>query len=81
LVLAWTFSWLWLGIPLGYGLEFLPSMLSLERGTLPYWLLILGFASRIILSFKVKVLEGGFGLWLGDNIYILFMVKQAHLFF
>jgi hypothetical protein len=27
---------------------------------------------------KVKVLRGGFTLWLGDNIDILFMVKQAH---
>jgi hypothetical protein len=34
-----------------------------------------------LFSVKVKVLEGGFGLWLGDNIAILFMVKQAHLLF
>jgi hypothetical protein len=27
---------------------------------------------------KVKVLGGGFGLWLGDNIVILYMVKRAH---
>jgi len=27
------------------------------------------------------VLEGGFGLWLGDNIAILSMVKRAHLLF
>jgi hypothetical protein len=26
------------------------------------------------------VLEGGFDLWLGDNIAILSMEKQAHLF-
>ena len=39
------------------------------------WLLDLGFALRIILSIKVKVLGGGFGLWLGDNISILSMVK------
>jgi hypothetical protein len=45
------------------------------------WLLDLGFASRIILSVKVKVLGGGFGLWLGDNIAILSMVKRAHLLF
>ena len=32
-------------------------------------------------SIKVKVLGGGFGLWLGDNIAILSMVKQAHLLF
>ena len=45
------------------------------------WLLDLGFSSIIILSVKVKVLEGGFDLWLGENIAILSMVKQAHLFF
>jgi hypothetical protein len=45
------------------------------------WLLYLGFASGIILSVKVKVLGGGFGLWLGDNIAILSMVKRAHLLF
>jgi hypothetical protein len=45
------------------------------------WLLDLGFASEIILSVKVKVLEDGFGLWLGDNIAILSMVKRAHLLF
>jgi hypothetical protein len=45
------------------------------------WLLDLGFASEIILSVKVKVLGGGFGLWLGDNIAILSMVKRAHLLF
>jgi hypothetical protein len=45
------------------------------------WLLDLGFASKIILSVKVKVLGGGFGLWLGDNIAILSMVKRAHLLF
>ena len=45
------------------------------------WLLGLGFDSKIILSVKVKVLVGGFGLWLGDNISILSMVKRAHLFF
>jgi hypothetical protein len=45
------------------------------------WLLDLGFASEIILSVKVKVFEGDFGLWLGDNIAILSMVKQEHLLF
>jgi hypothetical protein len=45
------------------------------------WLLDLGFASGIILSDKVKVLGGGFGLWLGDNITILSMVKRARLLF
>jgi hypothetical protein len=45
------------------------------------WLLDLGFASGIILSVKVKVLGGGFDLWLGDNIGILSMVKRAHLLF
>jgi hypothetical protein len=32
-------------------------------------------------SVKVKVLGGGFGLWLGDNIAILSMVKRAHVLF
>jgi hypothetical protein len=46
------------------------------------WILDLGFSSKIILSVKViKVLEGGFDLWLGDNIVILSMVKRAHLLF
>jgi hypothetical protein len=45
------------------------------------FLLDLGFASEIILSVKVKVFRGGFSLWLGDNIAILSMVKQAHLLF
>jgi hypothetical protein len=45
------------------------------------WILDLGFASKIILSIKVKVLGGGFGLWLGENIAILSMVKRAHLLF
>jgi hypothetical protein len=45
------------------------------------WLLDLGFSSRIILSVNVKVLGGGFDLWLGDNIAIFSMVKQAHLLF
>jgi hypothetical protein len=39
------------------------------------WILDLGFASIIILSVKVKVLGGGFALWLGDNISIFSMVK------
>jgi hypothetical protein len=34
-----------------------------------------------LFSVKVKVLGGGFGLWLGDNIAILSMVKRAHLLF
>jgi hypothetical protein len=45
------------------------------------WLLDLGFASKIILSVKVKVFGGGFDLWLGDNIAILSMVKREHLLF
>jgi hypothetical protein len=39
------------------------------------WLSDQGFSSGIILSVKVKVLEGGFDLWLGENIAILSMVK------
>jgi hypothetical protein len=31
--------------------------------------------------FKVKVLGGGFGLWLGENIAILSILKRAHLLF
>jgi hypothetical protein len=42
------------------------------------WLLVLLPES---FSVKVKVLGGGFGLWLGDNIAILSMVKRAHLLF
>jgi hypothetical protein len=45
------------------------------------WILYLGFSSRIILSVKVTVLGGGFGLWLGDNIVVLSMVKRAHILF
>jgi hypothetical protein len=32
-------------------------------------------------SIKVKVLGGGFGLWLGDNISILSMVEREHLLY
>ena len=34
-----------------------------------------------LFSVKVKVLGGGFSLWLGDNIVVLSMVKRAHLLF
>jgi hypothetical protein len=55
-----------LGLSLAYGLDFLLGALALESGTLP-WLAIGSsvFASGIILFVKVKVLRGGFGLWLG----------------
>jgi hypothetical protein len=53
------------------------------------WLSLLGalalvgywFSSRNHSSVKVKVLGGGFGLWLGDNIAILSILKRAHLLF
>jgi hypothetical protein len=38
---------------------------------------LLGFLLKSFFV-KVKVLEGGFGLWLGDNIVILPMVKREH---
>jgi hypothetical protein len=48
----------WLGLSLGYGLDFLLGMLALEREVCYLgWLLVLGFAYGIILS--VKVLGGG----------------------
>jgi hypothetical protein len=34
-----------------------------------------------LFSVKVKVIEGVLGLWFGDNIAILSMVKRAHLLF
>ena len=34
-----------------------------------------------LFSVKVKVLGGGFILWLGDNIVIFSMVKREHLLF
>ena len=46
-----------------------------------YCLLDIGFSFGIVLFFKDKLLEGGFGLWLGENISILSMVKRAHLVF
>ena len=62
---GWTFSWLWFGLSLGYGLDFLLvfwlfllGALPLEKGALPlvgYW-----SATGIILSVKVKVLEVAF---------------------
>ena len=74
MVMVWTFF-------LGYGLDSLFGTLALERSTLLWLAIGSRVASRIILSVKVKVLGGGFGLWLGDNIAILFMVKQEHILF
>jgi hypothetical protein len=34
-VLVWTFSWLWFGIYLGYGLEFLLGLWLFFLGVLP----------------------------------------------
>jgi hypothetical protein len=36
------------------------------------------FRNHSLSRIKIKVLEGGFDLWLGDNITILSMVKRAH---
>jgi hypothetical protein len=45
-VLAWTISWLWLGL----SDHLLFGALSLGKGVLPFvWLSSLGFASRVIL--------------------------------
>jgi hypothetical protein len=45
-VLAWTISWLWLGL----FDQLLFDALSLEKGVTPFvWLSTLGFASRVIL--------------------------------
>jgi len=57
---------------LGYGFDFLPWLWF----GVSAWCVAFG----IILSVKVKVLVGGFGLWLGDNIAIFFMEKGACLF-
>jgi hypothetical protein len=49
-IMAWTFSWLWFG---------LSSWYPISGEHYIDWLLVLGFSSGIILSVKVKVLEGG----------------------
>jgi hypothetical protein len=74
LVLAWTFS---LVIVWTF---FLVCYLLREVHYLS-WLLVLSFGFEIILSVKFKVLEVGFGLWLGDNISTLSVVKRGNIFF
>jgi hypothetical protein len=57
LVLAWTFSWLYFGISMVW--NFFLGALAWREVCYLGWLLVLGFASGIILSVKVKVLGGG----------------------
>ena len=71
----------WPGLYLGYGLDFWLGMLAFRVVCYLDWLLDLEFASRIILSVKVKVLGGGFGLWLDDNIAILSMLNEHNYYF
>jgi hypothetical protein len=54
---------------LGFGLsDQICDALSLGRDVLLFvWLSSLGFASRGILKSRLRCLEGGFGLWLGDE--------------
>jgi hypothetical protein len=62
----------------GLGSNFLLVMVGLSYQSWLYlcishgWLLGFLLESFVV---KVKVLGGGFGLWLGDNIVILSMVK------
>jgi hypothetical protein len=64
LVMVWNFF-------LCYGLDYFLSTLALERDMLS-WLAI-GF--KVCCLSRLKVLGGGFDLWLGDNIAILSMEK------
>jgi hypothetical protein len=79
--------WFWFALSLGYGLEFLLGfwlfllgVLPLEKGALAlvgYW-----FATKIILSVKVKVLGGGlcaYG-WVTILLYCLWKNEHIHLF-
>jgi hypothetical protein len=63
-------SWFRFRLSVGYGWNFLSVLVMF----MDYPWLAIGF---LLESFfvKVKVLKGGFGLWLGDNIVILSMVK------
>jgi hypothetical protein len=67
--MVWTFC-------LGYGLDSLLGVIALERRMLP-WLAIgsKGLLLELFYPSRFKVLGGGFGLWLGDNIAILSMEK------
>jgi hypothetical protein len=69
-----------LGLSFGYGLECLPCVLDLESNMLHSLAIGSRFTYVIILSFNVKVIGGGFILWLGENIAIFSMVKRKHLF-
>ena len=74
LIMVGIYAWLWFGISAWY-------TSFRERYATFSWILVLGFASGIILSIKVKVLGGGFSLRFGENIAILSMEKQARLLF
>jgi hypothetical protein len=63
-------SWFRLRLSVGYGWNFLSFLVIFMHFP---WLVIGSLPESF--SVKVKVLRGGFGLWLGDNIAILSMVK------
>ena len=76
LVFGWNFSWLWFG-RFVWSLVILAWCASLgERcATLVgYW-----FASKIILSVKVKVLEGGLCTYGWVTILLYFLWKNEHI--
>jgi hypothetical protein len=77
-------SWLWFGLSLGYGLDFILGFwlfflgaLSLEKGAsslVGYW-----SATRIILSVKVKVLGGGLCAYVWVTILLYCLWKKEHI--
>ena len=78
--------WILVGLSPGYGLDFFLglwlfflSALALEKGVLP-WLAI-GLLPELFCLSRLRCSGWPLCLWLGDNIAILSMVKQAHLLF
>jgi hypothetical protein len=87
LVMVWTFSWLWFGLYLCYGLEFLLGFWFFLLGALPlekcaptlvgYW-----SSTRIILFVKFKVIGGGLCayVWVAILLYCLWKNEDIPLF-
>jgi hypothetical protein len=68
---GWTFSWLWFGLSAW-------SLVILSWCALP-WLAI-GLLPELFCISRLRCSGVASCIWLGDNIAILSMEKQAHLF-